>query len=88
LPDLQLSYGWASQPHARAVPPKRREEGVSPDRCEGGPPLIPHKDGRFRGAPCSSWPSRSAPSEQVLCKRCARLATRGPVGCSGGNAGV
>jgi hypothetical protein len=35
-----MSFVWASQLVAKAVPPKRREENLSPDRREGGPPVV------------------------------------------------
>ena len=35
---LRVSFGWAGQPYAKAVPPKLWEEGVMPDRSEGGRP--------------------------------------------------
>jgi len=73
---------------AKAVPPKQREEGVWPDRCEGGPPPHTRNDGPSRAFPGFSWSPPPAHPELALCELCARLSTRGPGGCSERTAGV
>ena len=68
----RVSYGLASQQQAKAVPPKQREEGVWPDRCEGGPPPHARNDGPFRAFPRFSRPPPPSRPEWPLCEVAAR----------------